>query len=202
MIDIDKKKYKTENFYKSKYDKTQIILAGSLRKKNYHISRIKYKLGGNSKEWPTYTIDRKGEIFQHFDPKYYSDFMKNKEIDKKSISIVLENMGMLYYDHNTDSYMNWCYDKCDESSVFYRKWNGHAYWEAYTDEQFDSIVELCNYLIEEFDIERNCLGFNVYYDATEKFEGIVTRSNYNEDYSDLNPSFNFKNFLDKLEIEI
>jgi len=199
---IDRDTYKIDNFYKAKYDKTQIILAGSLRKDNLHINRLKHKDGGNGKSWCTYTISREGKIFQHYDPKYYSDYMGNKEIDKKSISIVLENMGMLFYDYETSKYLNWVHDVCPEELMYERKWNGHTYWEQYTEKQYNSTVELCKFLIKEFDIELDCLGFNVYYENTLKYEGIVTRSNYNSDYTDLNPSFDFRTFLEDLEIEI
>jgi hypothetical protein len=202
MIQIDKETYKTEKgFYKSKHDKTQIILGGSLRMKNYHIKRMEYKYGGIAKEWCTYSIDREGNIFQHYDPKYYSDFMGDKEIDKKSISIVLENMGMLFYDFESNQYLNWSHDICDPDLVYERKWNGHTYWEKYSSEQHDSTVELCKYLVDEFHIEQDSLGFNVYYEGTKNFEGIVTRSNYSHDYTDLNPSFNFKKFLKDLNID-
>lgn len=202
MIKIDKNTYKTCNFYKSKYDKSQIILAGSLRRNNLHIKRLEYKDGGNAKSYCTYTIDREGNIFQHYDPKYYSDFMDDKEIDKKSISIVLENMGMLFYDYESNKYLNWVHDECPENLKYERKWNGHRYWEKYTEEQYIATVELSESLIKDFNIELDCLGFNVFYENTIRFEGIVTRSNYSGDYMDLNPSFDFRRFLEDLEIEI
>lgn len=201
-LNINKDKYSTNNHYKTIYDKTQIILAGSLRKGNHHIKRMEHKIGGKSKQWCTYTISRDGEIYQHYDPKYYSDFMNNKHIDKKSISIVLENMGMLFYDFQSESYLNWVCDKCNDNLVYERKWNGHTYWESYSKKQYKSTVELCDYLMNKFTIERDCLGFNVFFDKTAHYEGIVTRSNYGEDFTDLNPSFDFKTFLKDLKIDI
>ena len=199
---IDKKTYKVDGFYKAKYDKTQIILAGSLRKDNLHIKRFETKDGGKAKSWCTYSIARDGSVFQHYDPKYYTDFMGDKDIDKKSISIVLENMGMLFYDFESNKYLNWIHDECSDEFKYERKWNGHTYWEGYSEEQYNSTVELCKNLIEEFDMELDCLGFNVFYDDTVKFEGIVCRSNYDSDYTDLNPSFDFRRFLEDLDIEI
>ena len=126
--------------------------------------------------------------------------MENKEIDKKSISIVLENMGELLYDYDSDSYLSAIYlAKCDEDSVFEKKWKGFNYWEKYTDEQFDATIELCEYLGEEFDIPIITIGYNVYYDRTLEFNGIVTRSNYDVDYNDLSPSFDFNRFIDIIE---
>lgn len=202
MIRIDKLLYPTNNYYKSKHDKTQIIIGGSLRKKNFHIKRYEISENGNAKAYPTYSISRDGNIYEHFNPEYYSDFMKNKDIDKKSISILLENMGMLFYDYESESYLNWVHDKCEEDMVYEKKWNGHTYWEKYTEEQYLSLVDLCKYLIDKFNIELDCLGFNVFYKDTIKYEGIVCRSNYSSDYTDLNPNFNFGRFLKDLDIEI
>ena len=126
---IDKDTYIVKNFYKSKYDKTQIILAGSLRKGNLHINRLKHKDGGNAKSWCTYTIDRDGKIFQHYNPKYYSDFMGTKEIDKHSISIVLENMGMVFFDYEARTFLNALHEKCDDDLVFEKNWRGYSYCE-------------------------------------------------------------------------
>ena len=48
----------------------------------------------------------------------------------------------------------------------------------------------------------DCLGFNVYHDSTMACEGIVSRSNYDRDYKDLNPSFDFRDFLGELDINV
>jgi len=192
----------TDNYHKSEYEKKQIILAGSLRKNNYHIVNLKRKDYGMAKTWPTYTIERSGNIIEHFDPKYYSDFMDIKDVDKKSISVVLENMGMLYFDYDSNNFLNWSNDICPDKNVFERNWKGCRYWEAYTKEQFNSTIELCSYLIDKYEIKLDCLGFNSHDDTTPTFEGIVTRSNYDIDYYDLNPSFDYKKFLNNLNIPI
>ena len=75
IMKIDKKTYKIDkkNYYQTKYTKKQIILAGSLRKDNYHIKRLQKKEYGKTKKWCTYSIARDGVIYQHYDPHYYSD---------------------------------------------------------------------------------------------------------------------------------
>lgn len=203
MVQIDKKSYKIDdkNFYKSKYDKKQIILAGSLRKSNFHIKRLSKKEFGLTKKWPTFTISREGKIYQHFDPKYYSDFMGDKDVDKTSISVVLENMGWLFYDYQSDKYLNSLHEECEEANIFERKWNGGTYWERYTNEQFESVVELCKHLCDTYGIELDTVGHNVFYEDTKNFDGIVSRSNYSMDILDLNPSFNFNAFMKELDIE-
>ena len=202
---IDKKTYKIKpvNYYKRKYKKKQIILASSLRAKSNHIKRLSKKEYGKTKKWCTYTITREGVIYQHYDPKYYTDFMGIKDIDKHSISIVLENMGGIYYDTDSESWLNWAMEVCDEDRKYEQNWKGNRYWESYPDEQFNATVELCNYLIETYDIERDCIGYNVHNKTGAlTFRGIVTRSNFDTDYNDLNPHFDFKKFLNGLDIDI
>lgn len=201
MINIDKETYKVtnDNFYKTaKYEKNQIILAGSLRKKNFHIKRFSKKDGGKSKKWPTYSISREGNIFQHYDPKYYSDFMEHKDIDRHSISIVLENMGVLYYDYNTKKYLNWILEECDEEYIFEKNWKNNRYWENYTVKQIYSTINLCKILCENFNIPLKTLGFNVFFNNTLNFDGIVCRSNFDPLFNDLNPSFDFSEFTKKI----
>lgn len=202
-LEIDTETYKisSDNYYHTVYRKNQIILAGSLRKENFHIKRLQKKEYGKSKKWNTFTISRGGKIYQHYFPKYYTDFMSEKEIDKNSISVVLENMGMLYYNYECSKFLNSINEECNETLVFEKNWKGSRYWEKYTEEQFNSLVELCKYLTNEYNIILDSLGFNVYHVDTAKFKGIVCRSNYNENFTDLNPFFDFKKFIKELGIK-
>ena len=50
-------------------------------------------------------------------------------------------------------------------------------------------------------IKPHLVGHNTKINGVEKFEGIVTRSNYNQSYTDLNPSFDFELFLKNIEDE-
>jgi len=203
-FEIDRKTFKVDskNYYSTKTKKTQIILAGSLRKASNRILRLKKKDFGLTKIWPMFTIRRDGKIFQHFDPNYHSDFMGNKEIDRKSISIVLENMGMLSFDYEKNKYLNWINEECDESNVHEKLWKNNRYWETYTEEQFTSCVKLCVYLCRNYGVKQDCLGYYVHHEAALLYNGILTRSNYDSEYCDLNPSFDFKRFLKELNIFI
>ncbi len=207
ILALDKETHVLEakNFHASKTKKTQIILAGSLRKESNHILHLKKKDFGMTKRWPTYTITREGVIYQHYEPIYYSDFMGNKELDKKSVSIVLENMGMLFYDVNKESFVNWINEECTDSKMIgERLWKNYRYWEKYTTAQYDSLTFLCNHLIKELDIKLDAVGHNVL--ATEvdmgAFQGITTRSNYDSEYTDLNPQFDWAKFLKMMDISI
>lgn len=206
VLSLDKEMYKVDakNFHPTKTKKTQIILGASLRKDSNHILHLQTKDFGQTKKWPMFSITRTGKIYQHFDPEYYSDYMGNKEIDRKAITIVLENMGMLFYDVNKECMVNWINEECigDDDLIFQKVWKNARYWENYFPEQYLSLGLLINSLIDEFNIERNGLGYNVYDENTVNFNGIVTRSNYDSDYSDVNPAFNFRKLFDILNIEI
>ena len=54
-------------------------------------------------------------------------------------------------------------------------------------------------LYEQNKINKECIGHNVKYDGVEHFEGIVCRSNYDFDYKDVSPAFDFKLFKELLE---
>ena len=85
--------------------------------------------------------------------------------------------------------------------MFERKWRDYLYWDKYTNEQTDSCIYLCKKLIEEFGINKKFVGHNTKINGIEKFEGIVTRSNYFSETTDLNPSFDFEYFLKNIEDE-
>lgn len=184
---IDKKTYKTKNFYKVKIAKTQIIITNTLRKDDNHIMRLLYKDFGKSKEWPMFTIKKSGKIIQHFSDIYHSNFMGIKEVDIKSISIVLENMGWLR--KIDEYYYNWINESCDEKYVVKKKWLGYEYWDSYTDEQMDSLCNLCSMLCEKHNIVKSVIDFHHYHKDIKKYRGIVLKSNYFDNCSETNPVF-------------
>jgi N-acetylmuramoyl-L-alanine amidase len=188
MKQIDKKTYhvNNKNRYSDIYEKKQILIASSLRKLNYHILRLQNKEQGNTKRWCTYTISREGKIFEHYDPKFYSDFINEKTIDKHIISIVLENMGSL---NKTPKKLliNSLGEVCDIENVGEKDWIGKTYWEKYPDEQIKSLVKLSKHLCKTFKISKKVMQFHYYHEKTNVFNGIVFRSNYLEETGDINP---------------
>ncbi len=99
-MDIDNTTYKltTNNYFDKEFDKKQIILGNTLISDMKHVKGWEHRLGGKYTKTSSYTIDRKGNIYEHFDPKYYSDFTGDKSVDKKSISISIEKQGRLMND--------------------------------------------------------------------------------------------------------
>jgi N-acetyl-anhydromuramyl-L-alanine amidase AmpD len=200
IIDTTTYEVKGVNLHKTHCIKTQIIIAMSLRKNSYHIIRLKNKEFGNSKKWNTYTISRDGTIYQHYDPKFHTDFLGIKEADKQSISIVLENMGCLFRT-STNKYINWLNEECDKKNVVAFDYMGYNFWEQYSNEQIESTVQLCKKLCEDFNIPNTSMEFFPYHKDTIKFKGIVFRSNHIEDSSDINPLFNIDKFNEMLHNE-
>lgn len=200
MIHIDKETYKisSSNRYKTKTTKTQIVIGNSLRKKNYHINRLIHKEYGKTKKWNTYTITREGKIFQHYNPEYYSDFLGIKEADKKSISILLENMGALVKHNNV--YLNWLNETCEPELTIKKKFMGQYYWENITKEQYESLKFLVDFLMKEFKIENKIIDFHHHHKDVLKFKGIVLRSNYIEDSTDINPTLDISKIKELLQL--
>ena len=138
---IDKVTYKIseKNRYKTKSAKTQIVIGASLRKDSRHITRLRHKDYGNSKKWNTYTIGRDGTVYQHYDEKYHTDFLGVKEGDKRSISIVLENMGALFQ-VGANKHINWLNEVCEEENVVEKEWLGYEFWENFPDKQMENLI--------------------------------------------------------------
>ena len=151
-MEIDKKTYKLKNtnYHQKTFDKHQIVIGNSFANNLDHVTGWKNRLGGEYTKTSTYSIDRKGNIYQHYDPKYYSDFIGIKKVDKKIISITLENMGWLVKDLIKDKYIDWVgniYKR--RAKVIEQRWRGFSYWDPYTSQQVKSCVNLIKFLCEK-----------------------------------------------------
>lgn len=194
MIHIDRETYKIEedSYIKKIHNKKQIVLASSLRKNNYHIVRLMNRLT-NKKRWNTFTISRDGTIYQHYNPKYYTNFLKigMKEADMHSISIVLENMGGLL-ETSEGEYVNTLNEICEKEFVGKKKFLGQKYWEIYSEVQIKSLVNLCKKLCNDFDIPLKVIEFHHMHEKIMDFNGIVFRSNFFDNSNDINPFLNIE----------
>lgn len=203
MIQIDNSTHPTKEFnrYKTQIAKTQIIIGMSLRKDGNHIVRLKNKDYHKTKRWNTYTISRSGVIYEHYDPKYHTDYLEIKDVDKKSISIVLENMGNLF-ESQKDKYINWLNEVCANENVVEESFLGYHFWEKISDEQLNSTVELCKMLCDEYNIPKTVIDFQYHHKDIAKFRGIVFKSNYIEESNEAHPLFDVVKFNNLLQIEI
>jgi hypothetical protein len=200
MMHIDKDTYRIKKYnrYNTTPNKIQIIISFSLRKNNYHITHLQHKEYGRSKKWNTYSISRDGEIFEHYKPKYYTDYMGIKDVDKKSISIVVENMCSLLKNDNGD-YINWLNELCPKDNVIEKKFFGSKYWELITEKQYDSVIVLCNYLCEQFNIPKKIIDFHYYNENVKNFKGIVFKSNYFENSTAIHPLFDIQKIKENIK---
>jgi hypothetical protein len=142
-----------------------------------------------------FTISREGNIYQHFSDDYYSNFLENEEWDKKIISIVLENMGLLYQIDN--KYYNFLNECCDDELVVEKKWLEFIFWEKYNNKQIRSFIDLSYFLSNKHQIPLNLIDFFNYHKDTTKFKGIVFHSNYYDQSTTINPTFDVEIFNKK-----
>jgi N-acetyl-anhydromuramyl-L-alanine amidase AmpD len=180
--------------------KSQIILLHSSRNIQSYLLSLKFRLNGKYGKIPNYVITKDGKILQLLKNEEYSSTFSNPNINKHSIIIVLENLGWLQKEPLKDYYVNWIGD-IYKGKVFEKKWRDYFFWDPYTEEQLVSTVILVKNLMKEMKIEPNVVGHNTKINGVEKYEGVVTRSNFNSDYTDLSPAFDFEDFLNKINDE-
>ena len=200
VIDDEKYLLDEKNYYTTEFEKRQIVLANTFSEKDKHIIGWKKRMGGEYKKTSPFTVFRDGTIYQHYTPTKYSDFLGNKSVDKKIIVVLMENQGWLEKDLINESYFNWVgniYNR--KKSVFEKRWRGFTFWDSYTNKQMESCVDLIKHLCDTYNIPKKCVGHNTFIDGIEYFEGIVYRSNYYKESTDLNPSWDFNKFKKLIE---
>ena len=179
-------------------NKKQILLTHTSRDGGEYINALRHRYNGEYTKVPHYLIRKDGRVFQLLDPEFYSDFFDKNKNHKQSIVISLENLGWLKKNPLNATYINWIGNIYKES-VYERKWRGHIFWDPYTDAQMESVQNLCLDLCDRFNIPKTCIGHNVKIDGIEKYEGVVTKSNFTSNVTDLSPAFDYEEFLKVLE---
>ena len=193
---IDKETYSLSetNYHKVEYGKTQIVIGHNSRKDMRHFESWVNRRNGNYKRTSAYTIDKDGTIYQHYDPKYYSDFLEHEQ-DKNNIPITLVNEGWLMLDEN-NVYVDWLghiYSR--NTDVLNRSWRDYRFWSKYTEEQMNSLNYLLQELCDEFNIEYTIKTNNVYDEDIDIFKGITFRSNYYQELTDVSPAFDIEKLM-------
>lgn len=187
------------NFFEKNESKKQILLSNSFRYFDDFKNQLTYRFDGKNKKIPHYFIKKNGEVFCFLDPKYVSEyfFSGNKE---NLVHICLENIGWVEKVPMKDYYSNWL-GIIKKGDIYEKKWRDYFFWDSYTDEQINSLIDLCKKITMETSIKYRFIGHNTKSSSVESYEGIACRSNYNSFYTDLSPSFPFSNFIKKLEYE-
>lgn len=199
MIDFSSYTLTEKNYYNLETNKKQIVIGNSFNINMYHYVGWIHRTGGFYKKVSNFSIDREGKIYQHFDPKYYSDFLPNSIYNKNIISIILVNEGWLDYDIKDKKYLNSLGNFHKGNDVLEKRWRSHSFWDTYPEKQVESLINLTKYLFEKYNITKKVLSHNTYVKDISGFEGVTYRSNWIKDSTDLSPSFDFDIFKNKTE---
>jgi hypothetical protein len=188
------------NFHAEETIKKQIIIGHTSNNNMNHYKGWLHRFNGNYKKTAPFTISTNGTIHKHFEPIYYSDIFYNTEIDSKAILILLENDGWLTKNTETKEFLTSLGNIYNQSNeVFLKKWREKTYWSNYNEKQIDSLVELVRYLSNEFFIPfTNIADNNMKMENADNYNGILYRSNFHKNYTDLSPAFPFLEFKNKI----
>jgi hypothetical protein len=181
--------YKTleSNYSLIPNNKEQIVLGHTSRGIKEYLNGIKLR---KSIKIPNYTIDRDGNVYNHFIADNYS-FVVPYE---KTITIFLENDGWLV--KRKKYFYNWI-GELYKGDVHEQEWRGHNYWATYKDSQVKSLKDLIDEICVKYTISRNTVGHNTKLLDATIVKGILCRSNYYEEYTDLSPTFDFSKIKNK-----
>jgi N-acetyl-anhydromuramyl-L-alanine amidase AmpD len=198
MLNIEKYgNFKTTGKQKKK---KQIILCHTSREVKEYLTSLKVRYNSKYDKIPNYLVTKNGKILQLLPDEGHTNFFSEDNINRNSIIVCLENLGWLEKKPLTNYYINWK-GSIYNQEVYEKKWRDFFFWEPYSDEQVKSTAELCSHLTEILKIKKRCVGHNTRFEGIEHFEGIVSKSNFDGKHTDLNPSFNFGDFIKLLENE-
>ena len=180
--------------------KRQIILCHTSREVEEYLASLKFRYNGKYDKIPNYIVTTEGKVIQLLDDISYSNYFTESNINRNSVVVCLENLGWLEKKPLTNYYINWkgsIYNK----QVYEKKWRDFFFWQPYTTSQTETTGELCNQIIESLNLERKFIGHNTKVEGISRFGGIVSKSNFDTEFTDLNPSFNFETFTKFIEHE-
>jgi len=178
-------------------NKKQIILTNTSRNVKDYLQSLKYRYNGKYDKIPNYIVTREGKILQLLDYDEYGKYNGDPKIDQNSIVISLENLGWLEKEPLKNSHINWIGDIYNQK-VFERKWRDYFFWQPYVEEQLILTAKLCVEITKDTSIPLKSVEHNTKINGVEKIEGIVTRSNFDSDFTDVTPAFNFEFFIKHL----
>lgn len=177
----------------------RIILTNTKRIGTDFLKSLEFRNNGNYDRIPNYVIIKNGELVKTLDIGVETNFFNEKNFNKNSIIICMENLGWVSKKTLSSYYVNWIGSETE--TVFKKKWRDKFFWDIYTDEQMLTLINLCNELCEKYTIPKKFVGHNTLIDGIEKFSGIISRSNFSINDTDISPSFNFRYLLENFNYE-
>lgn len=181
-------------------NKNQIILTHTSRDVEEYLTSLKYRMNGKFKRIPHYIVTKDGKIIQTLPDEAYSNYFTEPNVNRNSIIISFENLGWLEKVPLKDYYTNWI-GNIYKGVPYEKKWRDYFLWEPYTEAQMVSTAELCIKIVNKHNIEKKSVGHNTRISGIEDFGGIVSRSNYDNDFTDVSPAFNFETFVKYIKNE-
>jgi N-acetyl-anhydromuramyl-L-alanine amidase AmpD len=180
--------------------KSQIILCHTSRNSNEYLISLKYRKNKKYDKIPNFLVTKDCKIIDLLPSETYSNFFDNHDVNKNSIIISLENLGWLEKKQLSSHYINWIGD-IYKGVPYERKWRDYFLWDPYTTEQINSLVKLCLDMCQKHNIPIECIGHNTKITNIEKLNGIVSRSNFDQIFTDVSPAFDFDKFTNMLKNE-
>jgi len=180
--------------------KKQIILCHTSREVEEYLASLNFRYAGRYDKIPNFVVTRRGKILQLLPENSNSNFFTEDNINRNSVIVSLENLGWLEKKPLSNHYINWKGSIYMEQ-VYEKKWRDFFFWQPYTTSQVEATAQLCNQLLDSLQIEKRCIGHNTKVEGVSNFEGVVSRSNFDATFTDLNPSFNFETFTKFFENE-
>jgi N-acetyl-anhydromuramyl-L-alanine amidase AmpD len=181
-------------------NKNQIILCHTSREVGEYLVSLKFRHNGWFNRIPNFIVSRSGEVIQLLPEVSYSSFFSDQKVNQNSVVVSLENLGWLEKKPLSNYYINWI-GSIYKEEVYEKKWRDFFFWQPYTQVQMKSTAELCKMLTESLQIKKRSIGHNTKIDGITKWEGIISRSNIDTRYTDLNPSFDFETLTKYFENE-
>ena len=179
--------------------KNQIILTHTGRNVENYLVSLRYRYNGKFDRIPNYVIKKDGVVLQLLNDIEHTNYFKEPNINRNGIIICLENLGWLEKQPLENQYVNWIGDIYN-GKPFERKWRDYFFWDKYTSSQIESLGYLINTIIDEMKITKEITGHNTKINGIEMFKGIVSRSNFDVNYTDVNPSFDFDKLRNIIDI--
>lgn len=168
---------------RKKHDKSLIVLTDTKRKLNDYLLMLKHRKVGGIENSPHFIISKTGKVLVLQSPTNKSNIL-NEKLDENIINICLENLGWVQKNTITNLYYNWIGNPC-RITPYTEFWRGFNNWDRYNEEQFNSLIDLSEYLCLKHDIE---FKLNLFNKNQYDLKGIVSKSYFSDIYNDINPS--------------
>lgn len=197
---VETKRYGNFKSLGKEKNKTQIILGHTSRKLDDYLISLKNRHNGKYDKIPHILISKNGDIFQLLEETEYCNYFPFEKVNRKSVFVILENLGWLEKKPLSNEYINWN-GSIYKGQVYEKKWRDFFFWDPYSEIQIEKTAQVCSQLLENLKINRGCVGHNTKVDGISLFEGITSKSNYDQRFTDLNPSFKFEILSKHIENE-